>query len=150
MRQQVREAFKMTRSFPLTATALIGAAFMLSGFAGGGRVASSPATVPYVCQNGQAASAIYENGGDFLHAKVLLTYDGRTTELEAAPTQLGIRYTAAPAAGNAQVLSWSLQGEQAFLTEVADPEDVVTPGRPIAQCLRQRGMETASHSEGEH
>lgn len=139
----------MSRSFPLTATALIGAAFMLSGFSGGGRVANAPATVSYVCQGGQPATAIYENGGDFLHAKVLLTYDGRTTELEAAPTQLGIRYAAAPA-GNAQFLSWSLQGEQAFLTEVADPEDVVTPGRPIAQCMRQRGMETASHSEDAH
>ncbi len=140
----------MTRSFPLTATALVGAAFMLSGFAGGGRVASSPATVPYVCQNGQAASAIYENGGDYLHAKVLLTYDGRTTELEAAPTQFGVRYTAAPAEGGDRFLSWSLQGEQAFLTEVADPEDVTTPGSPIAQCMRQRGTQMASHSNGEH
>ncbi|MDQ8757900.1 MliC family protein [Sphingosinicella sp. LHD-64] len=140
----------MTRSFPITAATLIGAAFLLSGYAGGGRVAASPATVPYVCQNGQAASAIYENGGDFLHAKVLLTYDGRTTELEAAPTQFGVRYTSAPAAGSAQHLSWSLQGEQAFLTEVADPADVTTPGRPIAQCLRQRGMQMASRSEGEH
>ncbi len=139
----------MTRSFPITATALIGAAFMLSGFSGGGRVANAPATISYLCEDGRPATAIYENGGDFLHARMLLTYDGRTTELEAAPTQLGIRYAAAPA-GSAQVLSWSLQGEQAFLTEVANPEDVVTPGRPIAQCMRQRAMETASHSEGEH
>lgn len=141
----------MTRSSSfMTAAALIGAAFMLSGFSGGGRVASGPATVPYVCHDGQPATAIYEHGGDFLHAKVLLTYGGRTTELEAAPTQFGVRYTGEPEGGAAQRLSWSLQGEQAFLTEVADPEDVTTPGRPIAQCMRQRGMQTAGHSEGEH
>ena len=76
----------MNRSSPFAAVTLIGAAFMLSGFSGGGRVASGPATVPYMCSDGRPASAIYEHGGDFLHAKVMLTFDGRTTELAAAPT----------------------------------------------------------------
>lgn len=140
----------MKTSSPLAITALVGAAFMLSGFAGGGRVSSGPATVPYVCEGGRPVSAIYEHGGDFLHAKVLITYDGRTTELEAAPTLYGIRYMSEAGAG-AQPLAWSLRGERAWLSEVTDAADVANPGRAIAQCtrLRSAGGETG-HSEGEH
>lgn len=139
----------MNRSFPITAAALIGAGFMLSGYAGGGRVAATPATVPYACEGGRSVSAIYKNGGDFLHAKVLLTYDGRTTELEAAPTLYGIRYASEVTAENPQALAWSIRGERAWLSEVADPADVTDAGRPIAQCARLRGT-AVGHAEGEH
>lgn len=128
----------MNRSSPIATVALIGAAFMLSGYAGGGRVAASPATVPYVCEGGGSVSAIYKNGGDFLHAKVLLTYDGRTTELDAAPTLYGIRYASAASAESPQALAWSIRGERAWLSEIADPADVTNEGRPIAQCARVR------------
>lgn len=140
----------MKTSSPLAITGLIGAAFMLSGFAGGGRVSSGPAIVPYICEGGRPISAVYENGGDFLHAKVLITYDGRTSELGAAPTLYGIRYMGEGGEGG-QPLAWSLRGERAWLSEVTDAADVANPGRPIAQCIRQRsaGRETG-HSEGEH
>lgn len=140
----------MNRSSPITAAMLIGAALMLSGYSGGGRVVSGPAIVPYVCEDGRPISAIYEHGGDFLHAKVLITYDGRTTELEAAPTLYGIRYTGEAGEGG-QPLAWSLRGERAWLSEVTDAADVANPGRPIAQCTRQRSTGgEAGHSEGEH
>jgi hypothetical protein len=113
---------------------------------------SGPAIVPYVCDGGQPISAIYENGGDFRHAKVLLTFSGRTAELEAAPTLYGIRYASEATAETPQNISWSIRGERAWLSEVADIDDVTTEGRPIAQCMRLRstGESDASHAEGEH
>lgn len=130
------------------ATALVGAGFMLSGFAGGGAVKSGPANVPYMCDGGRTATAIYEYGGVFRDAKVLLTFDGRTTELEAAPTLYGLRYMSE----GAQPLAWALRGEQAWLSEVTDANDVTSPGRPVAQCMRYRGSPGAgtAHGPGEH
>jgi len=128
----------MKPASPLVAAGLLGAAFMLSAYSGGGRVANSPAAVPYVCEDGRQASAIYEHGGDYLHAKVLLTFDGRTTELEAAPTLYGVRYRGEPSAEEPRALVWSLRGERAALAEVADPHDVASEGRPIARCTRLR------------
>ena len=66
----------MLRSTALTAAALITSAVLLSGYAGGGRVKSGPAIVPYLCDGGRQASAIYQHGGDYQHAKVMLTFDG--------------------------------------------------------------------------
>jgi len=123
---------------PLVAAGLLGAAFMLSAASGGGRVANSPAVVPYVCEDGRQASAIYEHGGDYLHAKVLLTFEGRTTELEAAPTLYGVRYRSEPSAEEPRTLLWSLRGERAALAETSDPNDVTSDGRPIARCTRLR------------
>ena len=125
----------MNRSSPLALAALVGAAVLLSGFAGGGgRVKSGPATIPYACEDGRQVQAIYENGGDFLHARVVLSYDGETAELAAAPTLYGLRYVGA----GDQPLAWSLRGERALLAQVADARDVNDAGRPIAQCVRQR------------
>lgn len=138
----------MKRKSPMAAVALIGAAFMLSGFAGGGAVRSGPATIAYACEGGQQASAIYENGGDFLHAKVLLTYGGRTSELEAAPTLFGIRYVGGE---GAQPLAWSVRGERAWLSEGIPADNVVDGGQTLAQCTRLRTTAAdAGHAEGEH
>ena len=133
----------MLRSTAFTAAALIGSAALLSGYSGGGRVKNGPATVPYACEDGRQASAIYEHGGDFHHAKVMLTFDGRTTELEAAPTLYGMRYRseATPA------LVWSIRGETALLAEANDPHDVTDEGRPIARCTRLRRA-AAGHGAG--
>jgi hypothetical protein len=128
----------MKPASPLVMAGLLGAAFMLSAFSGGGRVANSPAVVPYVCEDGRQASAIYEHGGDYLHAKVLLTFDGRTTELEAAPTLYGARYRSEPSAEEPRSLLWSLRGERTVLAEAGDPHDVSGEGRPIARCKRLR------------
>lgn len=135
----------MLRTTALTAAALIGSAVLLSGYSGGGRVKNGPATVPYLCDGGRQVSAIYEHGGDRQHAKVMLTFDGNTTELEAAPTLYGMRYAseASPA------LVWSVRGESALLAEVSIPEDVTDEGRPIARCTRLRGA-TPGHSGDDH
>lgn len=138
----------MKPASPLVTAGLLGAAFMLSAYSGGGRVANSPAVVPYVCENGRQAAAIYEHGGDYLHAKVLLTFDGRTTELEAAPTPYGVRYRSEPSAAEPRALIWSLRGERAALAEAADPHDLVDEGRPIARCRRLRSA-AASPPAGE-
>ena len=50
---------------------LLGAAFLLSGYSGPGRLAATPAIVPYACEDGRQVAAIYESGGDHSHAKVL-------------------------------------------------------------------------------
>ena len=125
------------------------AAFMLIG-AGGGRVANSPAVVPYVCEGGGQAAAIYAHGGDFRHAKVTLTYGGRTSELEAAPTLYGLRYTGEPSAEEPRTLVWSLRGERALLAEATDPQDATSEGRPIASCTRYRGSSAVGHSSDDH
>ncbi len=143
----------MKRPSPLAAAGLIGAAFLLSGFSGGGRVANSPPVIAYVCEDGRQAAAIYEHGNDYLHAKVLLTFDGHTSELEAAPTLYGIRYVAEPSAEHPRALMWSLRGERAWLAEATDPHDVASQGQPIAQCTRVRtamASAEAGHSADSH
>jgi len=133
-----------------SAVALVGAGILLTG-AGGGRVKSGPATVPYVCENGRPANAIYDHGGDFLHAKALVTYDGRTTEFEAAPTLFGLRYRSAASAEQPQALLWSVRGEQAWLAEAAGDPDVGDDGRRLVSCTRLRSAGSdAAHGPGEH
>jgi len=130
---------------------LLGAGLLLCGYSGPGRVAATPAIVPYTCEDGRQVAAIYESGGDHSHAKVLVTYEGRTIELEAAPTLYGRRYLSEPGATEPRHLMWSLRGEHAALSEATAPEDVADAGRPIARCTRVRGsVPTAAHSPGEH
>lgn len=130
--------------------ALVGIAFALSAYSGGGgRVASGPATVPYVCEGGQTASAVYENGSDFRHAKVMLTVEGRTTELEAAPTLYGIRYRNEPSTAEPRHLIWAVWGERAWLAEATEPYRSDGEGQRLLNCHRQRGAATA-HNEAAH
>lgn len=146
----------MKRSSPFHLVVTVGAALMLSGYSGGGRVANAPPVIPYVCEGGRQASAIYEHGGDYLHAKVKLTFDGRTTELEAAPTLYGVRYRSEPSATEPRALLWSIRGETAALAEATDPHDISGEGRPIARCTRLRtaaaagAARDAGHSPEEH
>lgn len=135
----------MIRSSVLASSALIGIAFALSGYSGGGRVANSPAVVPYICEGGQTASAIYENGNNFRLAKVLLTVDGRATELEAAPTLYGLRYRHEPSASDPRNLIWAVWGERAWLSEATDPYASDREGPRLLSCHRQRGA-AAVHS----
>lgn len=137
----------MIRSSALAFPMLIGIAFALSGYAGGGgRVASSPANVPYVCEGGQTASAVYENGSNFRLAKVLLTVEGRTTEMEAAPTLYGIRYRNEPTAAESRHLIWAVSGERAWLAEATEPYRSDREGQRLLNCHRQRGA--AAHGGG--
>ncbi len=139
----------MIRSSALACPALLGIAFALSGYSGGGRVTNSPPVVPYVCEGGQTASAIYEGGGDRSHAKVLLTVDGRTTELESAPTLYGIRYRNEPSATESRHLIWAIWGERAWLSEATEPYRSDGEGQRLLNCHRQRGA-GAAHNEAAH
>ncbi|MBX3562517.1 MAG: MliC family protein [Sphingomonas sp.] len=137
----------MKRSSPLAVAALVGAVLMLSGFAGGGgRVKSGPALIPYACEDGRQVQAIYEHGGDYLHARVRLSYDGQTAELSAAPTLYGLRYVGT----GEQPLAWSLRGEHASLAQVSDAANVEEAGQSIAQCVRVRGGAAMAHAGGVH
>lgn len=139
----------MIRSSALACPALIGIAFALSAFSGGGgRVASGPANVPYVCEGGQTVSAVYENGSNFRLAKVLLTAEGRTTELEASPTLYGMRYHHEPSASDPRNLIWAVWGERAWLSEGTEPYASDREGQRLLNCHRQRGA--AGHGEAAH
>lgn len=133
----------------LAAPALIGVAFALSGYSGGGRVANAPPVVPYVCDGGRAAAAIYQHGGVFIQAQVQLTIDGRTTEMMAAPTLYGIRYLGEPTAEQPRRLIWSLQGERAWLAEATEPYRSDREGPRLLNCHRQRGA-AETHGEAAH
>lgn len=139
----------MIRSSTLACTLLTGIALALSGFAGGGRVANSPATVPYVCEGGQTAVAIYENGSNFRLAKVRVTVDGRTTEFEAAPTLYGIRYRHAPSASDPRHIIWAVWGENAWLAQATEPYASDREGQRLLSCHRQRGV-AAVHNAAAH
>jgi hypothetical protein len=119
------------------------------GSSGGGRVKSGPPTIPYLCHDGRSydgreATVIYQNGSDYLHAKALVTYEGRTTEMRAAPALYGVRYRteAQPA------MAWSLRGEDAWLTESPDADGYTRQEREIARCIRLRD-ESPAHG-GDH
>jgi hypothetical protein len=132
------------RSSALASLALIGMAFALSAYSGGGgRVVSGPAIVPYLCEGGQTASAVYEHGSDFRHAKVRLTVEGRTTELEAAPTLYGMRYRSEPSATEPRHLIWAVRGERAWLAEASEPYRSDQEGQRLLNCHRQRGSAAA-------
>jgi len=140
----------MIRSSALACPALIFMAFALSAYSGGGgRVANSPANIPYVCEGGQTASAVYENGSNFRLAKVLLTVGGRTTELEAAPTLYGMRYRNEPSATESRHLIWAVWGERAWLSEATEPYRSDQEGQRLLNCHRQRGG-GAAHGEAAH
>ena len=136
----------MKASATCAAAALVGAALLLSGYSGPTAVKSGPPVIPYLCEDGRPATAVYLHGGDYRYAKVKLTYDGHTTELRAAPAVTGMRYRGEAGAEGSHALVWSVRGEEANLAEAHDSED-----RPIARCVRVRsaaGSEETSHSEG--
>ena len=139
----------MRPSSPLVAPILIGFAFALSGYSGGGRVANAPAIVPYVCDGGRTVSAIYEHGGVFRQARLRLTVDGRTSEMMAAPTLYGSRYLGEPTAAEPRRLLWALRGERAWLAEASDPYRSDREGARLLNCYRQRGSD-AAHGEASH
>jgi len=109
---------------------------------------AAPAIVPYECGEGRPASVIYESGNDYIHAKALVTYDGRTIEMLAAPTLYGVRYRSEPG-GEGAPLAWSLRGEEALLTEAPDEESYTREERMIARCSRVRSTgDATAHAEG--
>lgn len=109
---------------------------------------AEPAIVPYLCDGGRSASVVYENGGDYRHARALVTYRDRTFAMPSAPTLYGVRYRVQADAEGAVPLAWSLRGEEARLTESPDEESYTRDERELARCIRLRGALAAD--EGPH
>ena len=97
---------------------------------------SGPPVVPYLCNEGRQASVVYESGNDYIHARALVTIDGRTIEMRAAPALYGVRYRSE---GAGESLAWSLRGEQARLTESPDADGYTGEEHALADCVRLRG-----------
>ena len=107
---------------------------------------SGPPVVPYLCNEGRQASVVYESGSDYIHARALVTIDGRTIEMRAAPALYGVRYRSEAAA---ESLAWSIRGEQAWLTESPDADGYAGEEHALAYCTRLRGTPPpASESQG--
>ena len=111
---------------------------------------AGPAVVPYLCSDGHQAVAIYETGSGSRHARARLTYEGRTLEMEAAPTLYGGRYRSAAGSGEGAPLAWSLRGEEAWLTESPDADGYTREERALARCIRLRGALPADEESREH
>jgi hypothetical protein len=120
------------------ALALLGIPTIVVGYSTPPPGKAAPPVVSYQCNDGRAASVIYESGNDYVHAKARVTYDGRTFELEAAPTLYGVRYRG-ESAEEGMPLAWTLRGEQAWLTESPDADGYTRQERERARCVRLRG-----------
>jgi len=108
---------------------------------------SGPPVVPYLCDGGQEATAIYESGNNFQHATAKITYEGRTVELRAAPTLYGVRYRGEAESGP---LAWTLRGEEAWLTESPDEDSYAGEEPAIAHCMRVRGVMPYAAADASH
>ena len=126
----------MRRSLACAAVALLSIPALAFGASTPPPGKAAPAIVPYVCADGSLASVIYEHGGDFRHARALVTHDDHTVEMRAAPALYGVRYRseADPA------LAWSLHGEEARLTESPDADGYAMEEREVLRCVRQRQL----------
>jgi hypothetical protein len=108
-----------------------------------------PPVVPYLCSDGHTASVLYRGGSDFRHARAIISHDGRTFDMPAAPTLYGVRYRAEAAEGTA--LAWSLRGEQAVLSEAPEADSYTRAERELLRCVRVRGaLASESHASESH
>ena len=119
------------------AAALLAAPAILPGSSTPAPGAAAPAVVPYLCDGGRTASVIYQSGSDYRHARALVTIDGRTLAMRAAPALYGVRYRGE--AGADIPLAWSLRGEAARLSESPDEESYAGEERDLVRCVRLRG-----------
>ena len=100
---------------------------------------AAPAIVPYLCSDGHTASVIYQGGSDYRLAKAVVSHEGRSFEMRAAPTLYGVRYRTAAAVEGESALAWSLRGEQAVLSEAPEADSYTRPERELLRCVRLRG-----------
>ena len=139
----------MRRSSAWLAAALAAVPSVAFGFNTPAAEETGPAVVPYLCSDGQTANVLYESGSDYLHARARIEHDGRTVELNAAPTLYGVRYRAASA--DSPILAWSLRGEQAVLTEAPDADSYTREEHELLRCIRVRGgAPVAAEHHSEH
>jgi len=140
----------MRLSCILFAATLFAVPTIVSGYSSAPPPKAGPAIVPYLCNGGQPANVVYESGSDYIHARALVTYDGRTVAMRAAPTLYGVRYRTDGTADGGQSLAWSLRGEEAWLTEAPAADSYTRQERALANCVRLRGAYAAdSGAHGE-
>ena len=137
----------MRRSSPWVAVALLAAPSIAFGFNTPPAGKAAPPVVPYLCSDGHTANVIYESGNDYLHARALVDYDGRTLELRSAPTLYGVRYRTEEGSEGGAPLAWSLRGEQAVLSEAPEADSYTRAERELARCVRLRGAAAPAMDE---
>jgi hypothetical protein len=139
----------MMRSSLWFALALLALPSLASGSGTAPAGKAEPQIVPYLCSDGQTAGVIYRGGSDFRQARALVTHDGRTLAMQAAPTLYGVRYRSEAPAEPA--LAWSLRGEQAVLSEAPEVDSYTRPERELLRCVRVRGALAAqTHGPDTH
>jgi hypothetical protein len=111
--------------------------------------AHGPSGIPYACEGGGEARVTYEEGGWFVRARAHLQYEGRRIELRASPPTFGLRYVSADENAD-PILIWSVQGERAWLADIARDAPADAPERRIAECIRQREGGTAFEEPAHH
>ncbi len=109
---------------------------------------AEPAIVPYLCSDGHTANVIYQSGSEFRLAKALVNHEGRSFEMQAAPTLYGVRYRTVAAVEGGSPLAWSLRGEQAVLSEAPQADSYPRPERELLRCVRLRGAAPVAASAG--
>lgn len=112
-------------------------------------VGHGPPGIPYICEGGRMARVTYEEGGWFMRARAHLEYDGRRDELKASPPTFGLRYVSADENAD-PILIWSVQGERAWLSDIARDAPAGAPERRIAECVRQREGGAAAEQPAHH
>ena len=133
----------MRRSSAWMAAAALAGLPSIAMASGGVRLGhSEPATVPYLCSDGGTARVVYRGGNDFQHARALVSHDGRTFDLRAAPTLYGVRYRGEAEGGS--TLAWSLRGEEAVLSEAPEADSYTRAERELLRCIRVRGAGAAT------
>jgi hypothetical protein len=133
----------------IAAAALIALPSMAMGSGSAPVGKAAPATVPYLCSDGQTASVVYRSGSDFLHARAIVTHQGQVFDLQAAPTLYGARYRGETPGATA--LAWSLRGEEAVLSEAPEADSYTRAERELLRCVRVRGAPAAeSHGSDSH
>ena len=110
---------------------------------------AEPPVVPYECSDGRTATVIYRSGSDYRHATALVTYDGQTLEMRAAPTLYGVRYRSNAGGEDEPALAWSLRGEEARLTEAPEDDSYTGQEREIVRCVRLRTAASGAHASAE-
>jgi hypothetical protein len=131
------------------AAALLALPSLALGSGGAPAGKAAPPIVPYLCSDGATASVIYRGGSDFRLARALVTHQGRTLEMQAAPTLYGVRYRSGTSAGPA--LAWSLRGEQAVLSEAPEADSYTRAEHELLRCIRVRGAPAAeAHATDAH
>ena len=139
----------MKRSSALMAVLALSALHSAALGSGGARLGrAEPATVPYLCSDGATATVVYRGGSDFQHAEAMVSHDGRTFDLRAAPTLYGVRYRGEAEGGPS--LAWSLRGEEAVLSEAPEADSYTRAERELLRCVRVRGAAVQPHDAASH